>query len=171
MHEKYILILNLLFATLGARLLATYYGDSVENAFRGVYPELQWPGGSVTQLRSQLEQPNLVHHRHVFDTMKSALGVQKPEDWYKVTTKSVINAGGKSIVRHYYDNSLAKALVTIYSDHDWQEWRFQKLPIGWWTDIGNQRRYIAWFEKDIGIKSLEDWYATPVKALSERHGA
>jgi hypothetical protein len=66
------------------------------------YPEHQW-----TQVRSNNHKVPLGYwndinnQRAFFDKMASLLNVQKEDDWYSVSVKSVIQHGGSFIKRHY----------------------------------------------------------------------
>jgi hypothetical protein len=113
---------------------------------------------------------SLAQRRIFFDSIKQTLQINKPEDWYKVTSKTFGKAGGRRMLENYYGGSLAVGLKAVYPDHEWQEWRFINAPRHFWNDIANQRRYITWFEQEVGIKTLEDWYKAPIEALNTKHG-
>jgi hypothetical protein len=114
--------------------------------------------------------PSLAQQRKFFDELKAVLDIEAPDDWYNTTMDSVIKAGGKTLIRKYYDGSLMKLLATMYPDHEWLEWKFIRTPQNWWADLNNQRRYITWFEKVVGIKSKEDWYTIHAQKLESHHG-
>ncbi len=42
------------------------------------------------------------------------------------------------------------------------EWERGRVPIGFWDDPANQRRYLVWLGKKLGIKKLDDWYQSTV---------
>jgi hypothetical protein len=48
---------------------------------------------------------NVNNQRKFFDEVASKLNIQKPEDWYRVTGKTVIKFGGHFIKR-FYNGSL-----------------------------------------------------------------
>ena len=41
-----------------------------------------------------------------------------------------------------YDGSIYKALVTVYPQHNWIPWNFEKVPNGFWEDTNNQKKFI-----------------------------
>src|SRR5690349_17236329 len=60
----------------------------------------------------------------------------------KASNSDVQAQGGAGLLQTFFNNSLSKALVTLYpgilislgtltcSEHDWQPWKFEKLPKG-----------------------------------------
>jgi hypothetical protein len=72
-------------------------------ALQSVYPEHKWTDLKVTHGYWKDGQ----NQRLFFDKLAPKLGVHRPEDWAKVTTKSVIEEGG-SFVTNYYNGSLIK---------------------------------------------------------------
>jgi hypothetical protein len=57
-----------------------------------------------------------------------------------------------------YNNSLCKALQTIYPEHKWEMWKFKQSPKHYWDDIKNQRIFFDSVAKKLGIEKMEDWY-------------
>ena len=47
---------------------------------------------------------------------------------FTLTLLLVTQQGGNSIVSYY--NSHQKAIMSIYSEYNWQPWRFDKTPNG-----------------------------------------
>jgi hypothetical protein len=113
----------------------------------------------------------LAHQRMIFDAMKPVLKIDNPEDWYNVTSKAAFQAGGQAVIRTHYDSSLTRALMSIYPEHEWHEWKFHRGPHGWWSSFENQHRYIQWLEKQVGITSLAQWYSIPQSILKNNHGS
>jgi hypothetical protein len=60
---------------------------------------------------------------------------------------------------HKFGNSLSKALAAAYPEIQWEDWMFQKVSRGFWSDTTNTRRFFTWLGKQIGVKSQEDWYS------------
>lgn len=40
--------------------------------------------------------------------------------------------------------------------------------VGYWTETTNQRKYMDWLGKQLGVLELEDWYSVKHKEVSER---
>lgn len=63
-----------------------------------------------------------------------------------------------------YDNSLHKALSSLYPDHDWLPWAFESVPRGFWDILENQKKFLDWFAKEAGITKMEQWYTIQVNS-------
>ena len=62
------------------------------------------------------------------------------------------------MVRGKYDGSISKFLATIYPDYKWLPWKFHSCPHNFWSDIKNQRWFMDWAGKQLGLKDMADWY-------------
>src|SRR5689334_16709030 len=58
-----------------------------------------------------------------FEWSAKKLGHTSMDDWYTVGLKHVYKYGGKRLL-DLYDNSLSKALQTVYCEHEWVKWKF-----------------------------------------------
>jgi hypothetical protein len=58
-------------------------------------------------------------------------------------------------------------LVAVYPQYPWKPWLFDKVPQGYWEDIGNRKEYFAYIREKY-IKSEEDWYNLRVSEINER---
>jgi hypothetical protein len=65
--------------------------------------------------------------------------------------------GGSGVLR-YYNNSLIKALKTLYPEYKWQEWKFKMVSKRFWQSSENVKNYITSLAMDLGIKNADDWY-------------
>jgi hypothetical protein len=78
--------------------------------------------------------------------------------------------GASSLLQVEYRGSLTKALANIYPDYPWQIWRFEQVPKGFWNDMKNQRDFLNWFGKEMGILQQSDWYRIRVTDFAQRRG-
>ncbi len=97
------------------------------------------------------------NHKRYIQWLGRELGVEKMEDWYKVTIQDFYDRRGERFLE-YYENSYTKALQTHFPKFDWKPWLFRQAPSGYWHDLENCRKYVKWFEKQSGFKSKKDWY-------------
>jgi hypothetical protein len=55
--------------------------------------------------------------------------------------------------------SLYQSISNIYPDYEWLPWKFQQnLPIGFWKDPVNQKKFVDWAATQFQIKDMSDWY-------------
>ena len=68
--------------------------------------------------------------------------------------------GGKHIL-NINNNSIYQLLTSIIPEYEWVPWRFSRLPKNYWEDVKNQRKFMDWAGKELGIKEMDDWYKVP----------
>ena len=75
-------------------------------------------------------------------------------------------SGIRTILAHYYGNSVANMLLNIYPEHKWELWRFNKVPQKWWKSLENQREYLDHVSRELGFKDLNSWYGVSHSKLT-----
>ena len=55
-------------------------------------------------------------------------------------------------------NSPLTMLSNVYPEYEWLPWKFTKCPNFYWEDVNNQRKFLDWVGKELGIKEFSDWY-------------
>jgi hypothetical protein len=49
-------------------------------------------------------------------------------------------------------------LATVYPNYEWLPWKFDRVSVGFWDDIANNRMFLDWAAKQLKIKNFTDWY-------------
>ena len=65
--------------------------------------------------------------------------------------------GGEGLLKQC-GSSPYKLLSTVYPDYDWLPWKFDRCVSYYWDDIKNQRKFMDWAGKELGIKEKSDWF-------------
>jgi hypothetical protein len=97
-----------------------------------------------------------------------SLSIKSLEDWYDITASQWQTEKLAGLISARYGNSLAKMLSSVYPDHLWLEWKFRGTPRRYWTVAANQRKYLTWAGKELGIVKMDDWYSVTTSALLEK---
>lgn len=66
-------------------------------------------------------------------------GISSFDDWYSISNNDIIEYGGGGFLKHY-GHSLMRALIKVYPNYKWQDWRFSYID-GTWDKFQN-RRYL-----------------------------
>jgi hypothetical protein len=119
-------------------------------------PEYPWTTGTVPR-RYWEDKTN---HKKYLEWLAAQLGLKTREDWYKVKQSDFASAGGSSLLSKFYRNIPMNAVVAVYDDHQWDVWRFEKLPGGFWEKKETQVKYMDWLGQRLGYTSKEGWYKT-----------
>jgi hypothetical protein len=85
------------------KVLLHHYNDSMYQALTSIYPEYKWlpwrfracPRGYWNDINNQ---------RMFMDHVATVLNIQKPEDWYSVTSLDLVKQGGSTLVIRYDQN-------------------------------------------------------------------
>jgi hypothetical protein len=109
-------------------------------------------------------------HREWLTQVGEKLGVKQLQDWYRVKPNDVIEDDLGALIRAEYHWSLSEALVKIYPEHEWHEWRFNKTPNGFWASPTNRRRFFEWLQSQLGLRTMEDWYGVQKVQIARNGG-
>jgi len=129
----------------GYNMILKLYSGSVPLFLSTVYPEHEWEMWKFhnTPKLEQWQWSDKKCQERFFLSLHHRIGVERMEDWYKLSISDVLMEGGMDLLRLYNDVP-AKALMSLYSHHDWQFWRFSPPPPGAWTSVINRRKFIEW---------------------------
>jgi hypothetical protein len=75
-----------------------------------------------------------------------------------VTYSDVIKHGGVGLIGKVYNGSLVNALKSVYPEFQWEEWNFSRVTAGFWKEKSNQKAFLDYVAKKLGIINTEDWY-------------
>jgi len=139
----------------GSRLLQ-FYDGSLRKALKAIYPSVNWKWKERTPNKYW---NNIQNHRNFLEKYAQENGIQKMEDWYRVTVAELKNKGGDGILAHY-GNSLQKMLIRVYPEQKWLIWMFQQVPKGFWDSEENCREFLEWTSLQLNIdsKNVDNWY-------------
>jgi len=137
----------------GASLLVNYYNGSLIKALSTVYPEREWKYEKVP--RGYWE--DLENQKEYFEMLSSKLGIKKLDDWYTLRAEDVFKIGGYALINEKYGGSLVKALLAVFPEYNWQIWKFDKVPKGYWEVKENQKKYFDLLASELQLKDGKDW--------------
>ena len=52
----------------------------------------------------------------------------------------------------------AHLLAQAYPEYNWLPWKFSRLPLNYWGDVNNLKKYLEWAAKELNIKEMDDLY-------------
>jgi hypothetical protein len=77
------------------------------SALAAAYPEYSWDPLRFLSSGQGIWK-SLDNQRALFATLAQRLGIRTVDDWYNVTTKDILENGGRGLLTHYYGGSLIK---------------------------------------------------------------
>ena len=95
--------------------------------------------------------------RAYLDHLYKVFDLKSFEDWYYVKQQMVLDNGGLRFLTPY-NNSLTKALIEVYPEHDWDFVTRKRAPSLYYAKMENRRTLFDNIAKKMDIKTYEDWY-------------
>jgi len=144
----------------GAFLL--YYDSTVSAAVKSYLPDYDWKEWMFDKTPKGFWSQRKNRRRYML-WLGAALGFQTRDDWYAVTTDDFNANYGCQFLKRYGGSPVA-ALQDVFPRHTWDEWKFARVPAGFWDELKNCRRYLRWLGRQLKVKRLSDW-----KKVRRRH--
>jgi hypothetical protein len=90
--------------------ISEQYEGSIVSALQHLYPSYNWGASKFDYIPSPRKSArywhDILHQKVFFDQLAVKLHIQRPEDWYGVSTKTVMEKGGTFLSQ--YNNSLVQ---------------------------------------------------------------
>ena len=150
----------------GAFLL--HYDSTISDAVKAYLPEIKWNEWQFGKTPKGFWDDRANRVRYM-KWLGKRLGCRKLDDWYAVTRKDFEQNFGNQLMKHYNGSPLAAAM-DCFSNHNWLEWKFARVPVGFWKKKANRERYLVWLEKQLKIRKSEDWNKVRRADLKDNFG-
>ena len=93
----------------------------------------------------------------MMESVATAMGVEAPNDWKKVTYKDVERLGAAGLLK-YYSHSVFSALQDLYPEHEWVELECRpNVRKGYWEDVKNCRSFLDGVARRFCVDERKDW--------------
>lgn len=155
------------------------YSRSLSKTLSAVYSQHEWEEWKFNKKTPHGFWNDLKNQRRFWDSVGRELGISSMAGWYAVETKNIAPHGCTncvvaihiatflsapavpSFIETQYSWSVPAALKAAFPEHEFLEWKFNKLPVNFWASRDNQLRYVEWLALQVGVKQLSDWYSVP----------
>lgn len=92
--------------------------------------EYSWKVSSFNQVPKHFWDSK-ENQRVFFEQLAKELNIKSFEDWYTVKWSTFREKGAAGILMRYKDSAI-HALASIYPEHKWRIWKFERVPDGFW---------------------------------------
>ncbi len=137
----------------GAFLLC--YRSSVSAAVMSHFPNYNWKQWMFATAPNGFWTPRKNRRRYM-KWLGEQCGYTCLDDWHDVVESDFLGNYGRQLLHHYGGSPLA-AVKDLLADRNWCEWRFARVPQGFWDVAENRIRYVKWLGKRLGYRRPEDW--------------
>jgi hypothetical protein len=110
------------------------------------------------------------NHKLFGISLGKELKYETMEDWYKITSKSIIQNKGGGLLKKYYNNSPIIFCKTIFPEYEWLDWKFNFISRGYWDLVENRKKYAIWLGKELNFNNMEDWYNITMQKICNNDG-
>lgn len=113
---------------------------------------------------------NIDNQHRYFRWLEKKIGINKIEDWYKVSKMTFRRNSGHTLLSNYYNDSVPQAVKAIFPDHKWLPWNFSHVPRGFFSKLENQKAYMEWLSSQLEINSMDKWYSVKQSDFAKFRG-
>lgn len=97
------------------------------------------------------------------------LRYQHPDDWYRLTQNDFCAHAGIQFLKLYGGSPIA-AVKEYFPRRRWNEWMFARVPVSFWRNRANRRRYLRWLGKRMGFCRPADWRRLRKRDVAANYG-
>jgi hypothetical protein len=157
----------------GTTLLHQYANSPspLQVALRNCFPEHRWLSWRFHPLQTgywDAKKNQREFLQFFIDSMSKKSRNFHFSSWHSVSPADLASdAAGASLLRHF-GGSLIRALQSAFPEHEWLEWHFTAVPVGFWTTTANRRRFLDWFARN-GLPETEQFDPTDPASISAWH--
>jgi len=116
---------------------------------------------------TRIKRCSVPESRNFLEGIGKDLGIRQLDDWYSITREDLVKKGGTEHLEKN-ENYVSKFITTAFPEHPWQPWKFTGDK--WWEVPQNQRSYLDFVGKELGVNTIEDWYNIHVEDLQKKGG-
>lgn len=138
----------------GEGMLSNYHRNSPIDAVKELFPKTKWKEWLFHEVPQGFWRRAENRHRYL-TWLRGRLRIRETEDWYRLTRAKLSKYRGATLLQNGY--SPLKLLREHMPDHDWEPWRFERVPNGFWHSRSNRAWFLAWLGDYFGFDHLNDW--------------
>ena len=142
-----------------------HHGHGLHRRFSGspfrimlyFYPEYDWKPWLFSRVGNDFwaSRENRISY---MDWLGEKLDFTEIQNWYSISMKDFSQNNGSGFISHCYGSSPSKAVIDIYQNFDWEPWKFEVCPNGFWDSRAGFVQYMDWLGEHMGYTTAEDWY-------------
>ena len=153
----------------GGGTLIQRLGGHVIFAVKELFPKYDWLEWRFEQVPNGFWNQKKNRIRYL-TWLGKQLNFRKPEDWYRLRVRDIEEHNGRTLLSGFYHDSFRSAVGELYPGQKWLEWKFDKVPNGFWKDRKNRCAYMRWLGEQLGFKTNEDWYGLKISHFRKHSG-
>ena len=157
-------------------MIDDYYGKTLRNNYyksifilvQSLCAEFEWKFYKFRYLKGHWGE--IENQKLWFEDLRDFYGLTTVEDIYSLNLRMITDFYGITLVKEYY-GSIPNMVESLYPEHDWKPYKFRRAPIGWWSDIKNQKKWFENFRLENGLDDYESLYKVTGKMINDNGGS
>jgi hypothetical protein len=133
-----------------------HYDSTVSAAIMSYLPNYDWKEWMFDRTPKGFWDMR-TNRRRYMTWLGKKLRLKCMNDWYRVTGADFNANHGNQFLKLYGGSPIA-ALRDCFPRHTWNEWMFSRVPVGFWDNPENRKRYLRWLGNQLKYKRPKDWY-------------
>ena len=144
------------------------YSNSPSKMLQIVYPKHDWKPWMFHN--APMRYWNVEENQRDFlDRLGEKLGFNDKSDWYRATKEDFSYHGGASLLAKY--GKFSNVLRSVYHDHRWDVYKFEKIPDGYWDSLDNRKSFMRDVYTELEFTGMDDWYKITQRDIRDRGGS
>jgi hypothetical protein len=152
----------------GAAFLVNVHQGSFINLLQSVYPKHDWKPWKFDIVPRGFWSSSQ-HRRNFVDDFARTIGVSNLDQWYSLTSDRFKQTKLASMLT-VTKLSLPHAIMDVYPEHEWEPWRFNRLPGSWWESKEHRRQYFDFLVTTLELESPIKLLRLPVEKVHQNYG-
>lgn len=138
----------------GEGMLSNYCRNSPIDAVKEFMPRTDWKEWLFHEVPQGFWR-RAENRRRYLTWLRGRLRIRENEDWHRLTRASLIRYRGLTLLQRGY--TPLRLLREHLPEHEWNPWRFERVPNGYWRSRANRRRFIAWLGGHLRVNRFDGW--------------
>jgi hypothetical protein len=168
-NEWYTITTNII-GQYGGWSILNRHNNSLVSAITCIYPDHDWQVWRFESVPMHYWE-NEENQRNFFHWLSEKLNVHSLDDWYKIKKSDFTENGAAGLLHSYCSDSPCIGLSIAYPDTEWQPWRFEVMPHGYWNVPEYRMQYAEYLADKLEVMKMDDWYKISAKDFAENCGS
>lgn len=138
---------------------------NITNAICTLFPEKNY---SPTQIEQSIDYNKIENQKMALQKFAEAKKLSSLEEWNCITRKDLQQFGLTKILCQY--KSIFDMLDIVFDNYPWKLLN-NKLPLGFWDDINNHRKFLDQLGNSLSYSKFEDWYSITKNVIKMNGGS
>ena len=148
----------------GGISLIDRFNGSPSKLITTILPQHSW---DMNEFKSKHQNywKNPSNQREFMESLKLSLKIRHWTDWYSVSCQQIIDNGGGSLLKDYFNGSPSKLITSTLPQHPWKMNEFKFKHQNYWKDPSHAIDFLDLLKVPLRIRLWTDWYSVTAEDI------